>query len=98
MILPTTPATIKADLAKLQPGDTLTLGANRYPQIVVKDRDFGASPLVIDATGATLDGLVLQNVKGLTVEGGDWRTPKDDWRGAMMASKCADLTFHRSMR
>lgn len=69
-----TPATLSELLAKAGDGDTIVLEPGDYAAVVISDRSFKV-PLVLEARGATLEGLRAKNVSGLTIRGGEFRVP-----------------------
>lgn len=69
-----TPATLSAALAKAGDGDTIVLEPGVYTGVMISNRTF-QTPLILEARGATLEGLRAKNVSGLTIKGGEFRVP-----------------------
>jgi hypothetical protein len=77
----TTPADLEAHLSAAPPAATLLLTGD-FGQVTVKDRTFDP-PIYIDASGATFEWVLLQNVTGVVWSGGEYYNPiPGDWHGA----------------
>lgn len=69
-IVAATPETLAATIAAAKPGDTVRIAAGNYPKLVIRKRSF-VPPLIVEAAaGATVAGVVLVEVRGLTWRGG----------------------------
>ncbi len=67
-----TPATLLAVLTAAKPGDVVVLAPGAYVAILLRNRQFDP-PLVIDARAATITGMQISKVGGLTLRGGSYR-------------------------
>lgn len=65
---------IVAALSGLQPGATVRLSPGPHEKIVIKDRQFDP-PVTIDARGATVKGLEINNSSGIVWRGGTIEAP-----------------------
>jgi len=67
-----TPATVQAALKAPKGGDVIRLSAETYPGLIALPKGVFDPPVVIDATGATLESGLSSNgaVSGLTIRGG----------------------------
>src|SRR5689334_24372582 len=69
-----TPDTLEALLARVRPGDTVTLAPGEYRNIRIAKRKFDPA-VTLDATQATIVGLHLIDSEGFNVRGGEFRLP-----------------------
>ena len=67
-LLAATPLTLDAQLAAAKSGDTVKLSAEAYPAVRIAGRKW-ATPVTLDARGATLATLTIADVTGLRVVG-----------------------------
>ena len=63
------PSTLTAQIVRARPGDTLRLAPGSYDIIRIAGRSW-APPLIIDGHGATIKGIALNQVDGITFDGG----------------------------
>lgn len=68
-ILAATPATLEERLDEIQPGDTIVLRGG-FTRITLPKRRF-SPPITIDATAASVAGVNLHDVSGVTWRGGE---------------------------
>ena len=68
-VLAASPATFESAFAAAKPGDTLRLVAGRYPLTIIRSRTF-SPPLTVDASAATMTGIVLRDTSGIRWTGG----------------------------
>ncbi len=68
-VLAANPGTFTSVMSAAQPGDTVRLLAGRYPLTTLSNRTY-SPPLTVDATAATLTGIVTRNVSGVRWSGG----------------------------
>lgn len=71
-----TPATINQALNAARDGDVLVLGPGVYKSLFLRERRF-ATPIIIDAKAATIAGIRLREVEGVTFRGGTFQLPPD---------------------
>lgn len=79
-----TPTSLPFVLTLAGSGDTIVLEPGVYADLHIRARDY-ESPLVVDASKATLSGVQVTGVSGLTIRGGEFRLPApriDDRTGA----------------
>jgi nitrous oxidase accessory protein NosD len=69
-----TPASLPVVLALSGSGDTIVLEPGSYANLRFRARRYDA-PLVLDARKATLNGVFVTGVSGLTIRGGEFRLP-----------------------
>jgi len=68
-VLAASPATFESAFAAAKPGDTLRLIPGRYPLTIIRSRTF-SPPLTVDASAATMTGIVLRDTSGIRWTGG----------------------------
>ena len=68
-VLAANPGNINSVFATAKPGDTVRLAAGRYPMLTIQSRTF-SPPLTVDATAATMTGVIARGVSGLRWTGG----------------------------
>ncbi len=68
-VIAASPTTFESAFVAAKPGDTLRLIAGRYPLTIIRSRTF-SPPLTVDASAATLTGLVFRNTSGIRWSGG----------------------------
>lgn len=89
-----TPATLGLVLAASKPGATLRLKG-----------DFGvatisgkwATPITLDASGATFRSLRIRNASGIILRGGTWKLEEPDWAGSIMVTGSDHISIHDSV-
>lgn len=78
------PETLAVIMALARGGDTIVLAPGAYAGLRIRERAFDP-PLTIDARKAVFAGLVVANVSGLNIQGGEFRLPPpryDERKGA----------------
>ena len=68
-VLAADPTTLTSTLAAAHPGDTVRLVAGKYGPVTIKSRAFDP-PLTIDASSATVAGVVIRDSSGISWTGG----------------------------
>lgn len=68
-VLAANPGNIDSVFNTAKPGDTVRLVPGRYPMLTLKSRTFNP-PLTVDASAATMTGIVARGVSGLRWTGG----------------------------
>lgn len=79
-------------LSSARDGDTVVLSKGVYKSLRMPKRTF-ATPLVIDASAATIEGLSGRGVEGLEIRGGTFRLPPP-----FISPKNGQLVYHQGVR
>ena len=70
---PIQPGELAAAIASARPGDRLVLARGEFAPLNITDRTF-PTPITIEASAATIDGVTIRGSRGITIIGGTVRT------------------------
>jgi hypothetical protein len=86
------PGNLESVLARARPGDDVVLSPGDYGALQIQDRSWPV-PIVVDAGSAHFSGITLQNVDGLTINGGTVVSNGDFKSHAVMVTLSHHISF-----